>query len=117
MPHADAERRKLYQRDYFLKNRKSRIAYKKAWRRKNPDKLIQEARRHRRIGKVISGELKQAHWMLNNAVRDRKIVRPDHCSNCGKKCTPQGHHHNGYDQEHWFDVVWLCQICHSAAHY
>jgi predicted HNH restriction endonuclease len=24
----------------------------------------------------------------------------------------EAHHHKGYDEEHWLDVVWLCRPCH-----
>ena len=28
----------------------------------------------------------------------------------------QAHHHNGYEREHWLDVVWLCRACHNDTH-
>lgn len=27
----------------------------------------------------------------------------------------EAHHHKGYDEDHWLDVVWLCRSCHVLA--
>lgn len=58
-------------------------------------------------------EKSPARNALNRAIESGKIVRPDHCQECGKSCKPDGHHHKGYDKEHWLDVIWLCRECHS----
>ena len=38
------------------------------------------------------------------------------CVQCGKKAQ-QYHHRNGYDKQHWFDVIPLCRLCHKKLHY
>lgn len=67
-------------------------------------------------GNVENREKIKARSALNEAVRSGKINRPRTCSTpgCGNS-NVTAHHHNGYDREHWFDVIWLCLICHKAA--
>lgn len=36
------------------------------------------------------------------------------CSHCPRQAA-QYHHHNGYDESHWLDVIPLCLECHKAA--
>lgn len=62
-----------------------------------------------------------ARVRLGHAVRSGKVHKPAECSRCGKAPKPEadgrsalhGHHHKGYDEAHWFDVIWLCRKCHS----
>lgn len=58
-----------------------------------------------------------ARFAVRDAVVAGKLVRPSICPNCKKIPTRpvQAHHHNGYDREHWLDVVWLCNACHRQA--
>lgn len=86
------------------RERKARPGYegkrKSRWRADNPES---------------NAKLRKAHWAVDNAVRSGKLVRPEHCQGCGSLCKPEAHHHNGYEKEHWLDVVWLCDICHAKA--
>jgi hypothetical protein len=67
----------------------------KRWGLKNPEAVIA----HRRV-----------QW----AIQSGKLVRPDKCELCGcEKRTIHAHHKNGYEQEHWLDVMWICQQCHN----
>lgn len=58
------------------------------------------------------------------AVQSGKIIPPEICEKCGKKPKQRkdgrraihGHHHNGYDKDHIFDVIWLCPSCHKLCH-
>jgi len=55
-----------------------------------------------------------ARMRFATAVRGGHIIRQP-CEKCGK--TPaQGHHHLGYEPEHFFDVQWLCSSCHRVEH-
>ena len=44
------------------------------------------------------------------------LIRPDTCQRCGSDARLHAHHHNGYEQEHWLDVQWLCSPCHRVVH-
>lgn len=50
---------------------------------------------------IARGEL--AHW--NTAI----------CAHCGGAAVHY-HHQNGYEREHWLDVIPLCRLCHSNEH-
>ena len=58
----------------------------------------------------------QSHHAVFKAVRSGALVRPDHCSVCGVGGKIHAHHGNGYEPDHYLDVVWLCVTCHSKAH-
>lgn len=90
--------RSAYYRRYYEEHKKEKDAYKKQWHRDHP----LEAR---------------AHSAVTAAIRLGKLIRPKTCAKCGKPCKPEGHHHNGYAKEHWFDVIWLCKGCHLTEHY
>lgn len=55
------------------------------------------------------------HRLVREAIRKGRLTRPTSCSQCGKICKPDGHHHNGYDDAHIYDVIWLCRPCHIEA--
>ena len=55
----------------------------------------------------------QAGLLVTNAIKRGNLVRPAHCSNCGRGCTPHGHHAD-YDKP--LEVEWLCHQCHLARH-
>lgn len=55
----------------------------------------------------------KAHTIIGNAIRDKKLNRPDHCENCGTKTRLCGHHE---DYSKPLIVIWLCQICHLKRH-
>lgn len=54
-----------------------------------------------------------ARNMVNAAVRDGKIIKPDCCSECKKKCSPHSHHD---DYLKPLEVRWLCVQCHARHH-
>jgi len=57
-----------------------------------------------------------AHAMVYQALKRGKLVRPPHCQHPGCDTpTVEGHHHRGYEREHWLDVVWLCRRHHEEA--
>lgn len=61
----------------------------------------------------------KAITLVNKAVKDGLLVRPDACELCGEipkgfaqpasKCLIHGHHWNGYGNA--LDVWWVCQSC------
>lgn len=62
------------------------------WRKENPDKY-------------------KAQTMLNNAIRDKRVVRMA-CCMCGKKAHA---HHEDYTKP--FSVIWLCPMHHQRLHH
>ena len=56
---------------------------------------------------------KSAHIILGNAVRDGRIIKPDHCSICNKSGAIHGHHD---DYAYPLSVRWLCPKCHKEWH-
>lgn len=55
-----------------------------------------------------------ARCILNNAIRDGRILKPTHCSSCGIKPTRLFGHHKDYYKP--LEVLWLCQPCHALEH-
>ena len=53
------------------------------------------------------------HTKVQNAFKEGLLIRPAHCSCCGKKGKPQGHHE---DYNEPLSVVWLCGRCHRFRH-
>ena len=57
----------------------------------------------------------KARKAVNHAVRDGKLLRPNHCEGCYQEKLVQGHHWS-YLEEHGLDVEWLCPKCHRELH-
>jgi predicted DNA-binding transcriptional regulator AlpA len=61
-------------------------------------------------------DIEVAYSRVKSAVESGKLVKPEHCQYPGCDATKlQAHHHNGYDQEHQLDVVWLCSKHHTRS--
>lgn len=58
-------------------------------------------------------EKTRARMALITAVRNCRIVRPDHCLACGKVGPVQGHHD---DYSKPLEVRWVCVRCHADIH-
>ncbi len=55
----------------------------------------------------------RAHSAVAIALRNGTLKRSPACSNCGKACLTNAHHH---DYEKPLSVVWLCDSCHGLLH-
>lgn len=59
---------------------------------------------------------KKARILLQRAVQKGRIAKPNKCI-CCKRVFPKrvihGHHDN---YKKWWDILWLCQTCHSELH-
>ena len=81
----------------FAKLRPGRRSYQEAqknYRLRNPEKI-------------------KATSILNKAIKNGSIIRPNFCSKCGKYCKPHGHH-SDYNEP--FSVIWVCPQCHRDIH-
>ena len=51
-------------------------------------------------------------WLVRKALKNGTLTRPDKCEMCRLSRPPlAGYHHNGWDDEHALDVIWLCKSC------
>jgi ribosomal protein L37AE/L43A len=67
----------------------------------------EEAREYAHRRRLENPERYRAGVILNNAVRDGKIIKPKNCA-CGRS-RPQAHHE---DYSKPLKVIWACQKCH-----
>ena len=80
------------------------------WKRNNPDHHARLAREYRER----YPEKTRAQNRLNYAIRKGRIQRKP-CEVCGE--TERVHaHHVSYDPSDWYNVRWLCMVCHKIEH-
>lgn len=84
---------------------KNRIYYRN-WSKENKEKINEKNKKWREQNK----EKRNANSKLRYAINTGKIMRPNNCSECNKKCKPDGHH---LDYNKPLDVLWICSACHS----
>lgn len=58
-------------------------------------------------------EIRKAHIIVGNFLRDGKLSKPELCSSCGSADPVQAHH---ADYSKPLDVEWLCHACHVEWH-
>ena len=56
----------------------------------------------------------KAQTAISNAVRDKRLIKPDTCSVCNVKPSRLHGHHEDYSKP--FQVKWVCAACHKALH-
>lgn len=80
------------------------------WKRQNPERHaeLNQAYRARYPEKVI------AQNRLGYAVRSGAVVKLP-CEICGTTDRVHGHHRT-YRPEDWYNVTWLCYVCHKLKH-
>lgn len=126
-------------REYYKKNKETILKQVESYRNKNkkeislrealrrisdPDRFEKNRLRHYEWSKNHREEInefqrnwyqknkekRKAHVVLNRAVNKGIVMRPESCSECNKKCKPDGHHE---DYSKPLEVVWICRACHS----
>lgn len=58
---------------------------------------------------------KRARDAVQSAIKAGKIDKGLRCLYCGNP-EVEHHHINGYEKERWFDIIWVCKICHKKMH-
>ncbi len=108
-----------------LKNIDYYLAYDKA-RANNPDRVEarnkysqteqgkEVARKAKRKWREVNLIKRGAIQVVNNAVRDGKLIKEHKCQSCGVECVRIHGHHDDYAYP--LSVRWLCSICHRKWH-
>ena len=81
---------------------------RKHWRAKNPNRYQDQGARHRKK----NPDKARARAIVLTAVHDGRLLKPDHCEDCGQAPRRQDlpGHHEDYSKP--YDVEWLCRTCH-----
>ena len=99
---------KKYSKQQYIKNKIKIKQRLKIYNKSERGKAIAKRYRNRRKDKLTLKKY-NAHSKLHYAIKTGKIKRPNKCSNCSKKCKPEGHH-DDYNKP--LEVIWLCRQCH-----
>jgi len=113
---ANPKKAKAIRRRFYAAHPERARAATLRWIKAHPERM----RELQRQGYARHPDRQIARSAVSRAVREGKVLKPDVCQGCGLRCGRgrlQGHHHNGYAREHWYDVVWLCRACHVLAHH
>src|SRR5579859_4747214 len=92
-----------YQREYRSKN----SGYWIIWENNNKDR--------RREYDLLDKERYPEHHLARMAVKNAKakgLLAPQPCEVCGSIYS-EAHHHKGYAEENWLEIVWLCKQHHT----
>lgn len=137
------KRHRETQRVWEAKNPGKSAAYKKKWAKKHRERLNAKSRamwhsekvqaRVRRYAQLNREKInarslakyhadtpyrrrkRSARSRVNDAVLRGVLVKLP-CKDCGSRINVQGHHHKGYAQKNWLNVIWLCVKCHIGRH-
>lgn len=106
------EKECISRRKYYDKHKEQWEHYLK-W-----DKTEEGRKRKTELAKIRrqkNPKLFSAGKKLLTAIKSGKLKRPSVCEKCGKKGKRIIAHHYDYDKP--LDVLWICEICHSAIHH
>ncbi len=119
--HKDKSRRSGYSRKCKTCQKTKNAAYrgKKNWAKYQRERLSDDTKRSKirsqqRAWRQQNPLVDKAYIAVRVALRNGSITRPQECSGCKKKCTPEAHHE---DYTKALDVIWLCKLCHEARHH
>ena len=114
---------------FYLKNKERILAktkeIRKRWEIKNPDKRRGYVKKYKqRVGypamlkykhkwKRLHPEQSKAYNKVTKAIQTGKLWKQP-CF-CGE-IKVYAHHHMGYDEKNWLNIIWLCLKHHREAH-
>jgi hypothetical protein len=80
-----------------------------------------ESSKHLKPQRIIDPIKYQAQMAVRKGIDQKRIKVPNLCKLCNQPEKVYGralsaHHYLGYEQEHWFDIVFLCNLCHNMVH-
>lgn len=111
--HKQSNKYKTLQAEYSKRSEvRDRSNHRRKFRRiTNPEKYRAIDARERK--KLDPAKVK-ARERIRSAINSGKIPKASTytCSECNERQARHYHHHNGYEPEHWLDVVPVCTFCH-----
>lgn len=93
--------------EYQGKHREERLLYCKNWYKNNREKADALEKKHR------SSFEGKARRKVIEAVSCGKLIKPQHCENCGTRTEKEKLHGHHEDYNKALDVIWLCPKCHG----
>jgi hypothetical protein len=102
------ERNKRYVENNREKAREWTAKANRTWRKNHRSEFQQMIRDYL----ARHPERLKAKTAVYLATQSGKLIRPDHCEFCKRRCKPHAHHD---DYEKPLEVVWLCSPCHKEA--
>lgn len=98
--------------EYYRKNREKISKRHKAYNATEAGKLKQKNSHYKSLEKEPEKHL--ARYKVRYAVSRGKVIKKP-CRDCGSEKV-EAHHYLGYDEAHWYDVIWLCRKHHWDEH-
>lgn len=95
--------------DYYRRH-ESALAARKAYKKRNRDKVRAANRRYNQTVRKLYPEREAARSAVSNAIRDGRLI-PQPCRVCGKKAEA---HHPDYSKP--LEIDWLCLQHHKDEH-
>ena len=77
---------------------------------RRPEVMERERKRSEKRRHSIESKCRD---ILNDAVRNAVVIKPNKCSECDADKNIQGHHWSYYRP---LEVKWLCPLCHAEEH-
>jgi hypothetical protein len=124
--------RQKYGHMFWQKNKETITKRVKIFYEENKKKILERNREYRQTEKAKTDKAKKnkeyglknpqkikARRAVSNSIRDGKLPRVStlFCSICNEKQATQYHHHKGYEEKYWLDVIPVCSQCHNNIHY
>lgn len=118
---ADVNKNRAENREYYneydrnrfqhdMERRSLQLDQMREWAKNNPEKLAEIKAQW----KSRNPEKTQCHTVMNNALRNGKVIKSQSCQSCGTTEAKIHGHHPDYSKP--LEVMWLCASCHARQH-
>lgn len=115
-------------KDYHYQNRDQRNAHSRDYHKTERGKQVEKEYLRTETGRATRRRIRKRRYNTDKEFRERCRARSaisnairlglmlpaksQTCTRCGEQAQ-QYHHHNGYEREHWLDVIAVCRSCHK----